>query len=103
MSLARNILPASILATILAVSMWSAPVNAETNCFGDWSDAAPVVNREGLKSTRDVQEMARERVGGDVVRITLCRADEGFVYKLVVRGWDGRISNLTVAAAAGAD
>jgi hypothetical protein len=72
---------------------------ADERCYGDWSDAAPIVAREQLRSARDVQDMARVELGGDIVRIVLCEAEGGFVYRLVLRRLDGRIGTLTVSAA----
>ena len=92
-------LAAGLLALALeAAAGHVALASGNEQCFSDWSDAAPVVSREGLKSARDVQDLTRSRLGGDVVRITLCRGEQGFVYRLVVRTVDGRISNLTVSA-----
>jgi hypothetical protein len=75
-----------------------ASAQTEQQCFTDWSDAAPVVARERLKPARAVQGAVRDQLGGDVVRITLCREGDGFVYRVVVRGLDGRISNMRLSA-----
>jgi hypothetical protein len=72
---------------------------AVSRCYGEWSEAAPIVAREKLRSALDVQDMAREQLGGDVVRIVLCEGDEGFVYRLVLRRLDGHIGTATVTAA----
>lgn len=81
----------------------SAPQKASAGpqCYREWSEAAPIVAREKLRSAVDVQDMAREELGGDVVRIVLCEGDEGFVYRLVLRRLDGHIGTLTVSAARG--
>lgn len=74
------------------------PVVADDRCYGDWSDAAPVVAREKLRSARDVQELARGQLDSDVVRIVLCRHENDFVYRIVLRRSDGRIGNLVLGA-----
>lgn len=74
------------------------PAGAQSRCYGEWSEAAPIVAREKLRSAIDVQDMARGELGGDVVRIVLCEADGGFVYRLVLRRLDGHIGTLTVSA-----
>lgn len=71
---------------------------AAARCYGEWSEAAPIVAREKLRSALDVKDMAREKLGGDVVRIVLCEGNEGFVYRLVLRRLDGHIGTLTVSA-----
>ncbi len=73
----------------------------EPRCYGEWSEAAPIVAREKLKSALDVQALARVELGGDVVRIVLCEEEKGFVYRLVLRRLDGHIGTLTVSAARG--
>lgn len=90
----RNLLPLAAGA-LLALAP---PAMADERCYGDWSDAAPIVAREQLRSARDVQDMARIELGGDVVRIVLCQGEGGFVYRLVLRRLDGRIGTLTVNA-----
>jgi hypothetical protein len=94
----------TLIVAVLALTVALSPVHAPTatakeRCYGDWSDAAPIVAREQLRSARDVQDMAREELGGDIVRIVLCEAEAGFVYRLVLRRLDGRIGTLTVSAA----
>lgn len=77
-----------------------APAAAQEPCFSDWSDAAPVVARERLVAVRAVQDLVRSRQAGDVVRITLCRQADRYVYRLLLRDDHGRMSSLTVDARA---
>ena len=69
-----------------------------TACFVEWSDAAPVVEREQLTSARSVHDLARRHVLGELVRITLCQDAESFIYRLLVRDGQGRVSTFTVDA-----
>lgn len=98
---------AAVLAAITGCTLFvGAPVAAQQvasspvppPCIVDWSEAAPIVMRERLAPARHLQEMARVRLSGDIVRITLCREDDRFVYRLLLRDDRGRISNLTVDA-----
>jgi len=91
---------ALMMALAVGILTVSGPLSAraETRCFGDWSEAEPVVRRERLKTARDVLELAREQFGGDVVRIMLCKEDSGFAYRLVLRWADGRIGNMRLSA-----
>lgn len=99
--------PAPVIAATFAVfaalsgaaTGWVGRAHADDQCYHDWSDAAPVVAREQLRTARDVSEDAREQSGSDVVRIMLCRENDAYIYRLVVRRPDGRISNLKVGAA----
>jgi uncharacterized membrane protein YkoI len=78
-----------------------AGASAQSRCYGEWSEAAPIVARERLRSALDVQDMAREEFGGEIVRIVLCEGDGGFTYRLVLRRLDGHIGRLTINAARG--
>ena len=94
----------AVLSLVLALDVAAAKTaaaggGADTTCYGDWSEAAPVVRRENLRAARDVHELARARLNGDLVRITLCREASRYVYHLLLRDLQGRISNLKVDAA----
>ena len=90
------------LLALTTIGLWplaSSPARAAPLCIADWSEAAAVVSREGLRSHQDVQGQTRNELGADVVRITLCREQGGtFVYRLTIRGPNGRVSNTTVSA-----
>lgn len=64
-------------------------VQAE-DCFADWGTAAEIVKSNGLKT---VEDLARSggNLPGQIVKTTLCRENTGYVYRLVVRGADGRL------------
>ncbi len=95
-----GVLSALLPAVLLAVS--AAPAAAVPDvtdaCIANWSDAAPIVAREKLLAAREIQRMSRRTLPGDVVRITLCREDAGYVYLLLLRDGKGRISNLKIDA-----
>ncbi len=80
-----------------AVTKPAAALEGST-CFNDWSDAAPIVARERLRAASDLQIQARTRFDRDLVRITLCQLDGNYVYRLLLRDANGRISPLTVDA-----
>ena len=73
---------------------------AEEQCFQDWSEAAPVVRKEALRSAKDVRDLARKHRKGQVLTITLCQDSGKYVYKLVILGEAGRVENVTVDALA---
>lgn len=69
-----------------------------TGCFADWSSASPVVRSEVLTPVRDILAHARALGLGEVMRVTLCRDDGRYVYRLLVRAPSGLIAPLTVDA-----
>lgn len=99
----RRIAPAlcraALAACLAAVAI--PPASAEGQCYGDWSDAAPIVAKEKLLSARDVQDLARHEHGGDAVRIILCEQGGGFIYRVTLRRLDGHIGMITVGAIPG--
>ncbi len=89
------------LLAVLAFVSSLGPLRAKADgpaCIADWSDAAPIVTRERLATARAVQDLARSRHPGDLIRITLCREESRFVYRLVMRDPHGRITIVTVDA-----
>jgi uncharacterized membrane protein YkoI len=73
-------------------------LRADDMCIDDWSMAAPVVKAEGLASVEAVTKLARSQSKGDVVKVTLCMQGSKYVYRMLVRGADGRHSLVIVDA-----
>jgi hypothetical protein len=100
------VLRAALLALALPAVGGSAfgPIAAQASgapadrCFPDWSDAAPIVQREQLTSTKDLLQHVRAQQRGDLVRITLCEQQGRYVYRLVILEAKGRLTNMTVDA-----
>ncbi len=83
---------------LVAVFARNAAVGAADVCIEDWSTAAPVVKEEGLASVETVMERAKTKVSGDVVKVTLCKQGERYVYRLLVRKASGKHSPMIVDA-----
>ena len=91
---------ASVLALILMFcgSLTSAPVLAAEACFRDWSVAASVVREHELVPVDKLSSLARSKAGSRLVQTQLCQSKDGFHYKLVLRGPDGKLKKLRVNA-----
>lgn len=83
---------------LVAVSVVFAPAQAEPVCITNWSDAGPIVRREGLTTIEHVGRLARDRASLEIVDTALCRADDRFVYRLTVRSGEGVLRKLYVDA-----
>lgn len=84
---------------ILIAATASAPLRATAaGCYEDWSEAAPIVRKEGLASVTSLWQAAQARISGDIVKTTLCEENGSFIYRLVVRAPDGKLSNEKVDA-----
>lgn len=70
------------------------PATAEaregTQCFDDWSLAAQIVKQEQLATVEELAGAAKGKLGGAIVRTSLCHEDGRYVYRLVVRDRQGQ-------------
>ena len=73
-------------------------VAADATCYSDWSVAAVIVQQQGLMPVEKLTAAARNKLNGDILKTTLCTEKDGYVYRLVVRGPDGRLTPMTVDA-----
>jgi uncharacterized membrane protein YkoI len=84
---------------VFALALAAVPsARGEDVCIEDWSAAVPVVKSEGLASVEAVMTLARNRLKGDVVKVTLCVQGQTYVYRLLMRGRDGGYSRVIVDA-----
>jgi uncharacterized membrane protein YkoI len=73
---------------------------AEPGCV-EWSKAGPIIAQNSLLPANVIYQAVQKRTGGKVVSQTLCDAGGRFVYKLVVLGPTGEVTNVTVDARTG--
>jgi uncharacterized membrane protein YkoI len=92
-------MPRIIAASLLlgTVVLATSPAQA-AGCYADWSEAAPIVMKEGLTTIEVLAQTARAKISGDIVKTTLCEENGGFVYRLLIREPAGRLVNRTVDA-----
>ncbi|MBC8014033.1 MAG: hypothetical protein H7X74_08160 [Methyloceanibacter sp.] len=95
----RLLKPITIICSAAAVFM-AAGQAAEPGCV-EWSKAGPIIAQNSLLSANVIYQMVQKRTGGKVVNQALCNAGGRFIYKLVVLGPTGEVSNLTVDARTG--
>ena len=73
------------------------PVAAASRCINDWSEAAPIVRKEGLFTVEELTAAAHAHIKGDIIKTTLCQDDGIWVFRLIVRH-KGNLSMMTVDA-----
>jgi uncharacterized membrane protein YkoI len=84
---------------LLGLTWASFPATAASDaCFSDWSAASILVKAESLVPIEQLTKMAPARLGGEIIRSTLCESKTGFVYKLVVRTSGGQMKAIEVDA-----
>jgi len=91
-------LPRRIAFLTLPLIAVLASTPARAACIADWSVAAPIVHKEGLATVETLSRLAQVKISGNIVKTTLCEENGGFVYRLVIRDLQGRLSNRTVDA-----
>ena len=87
-----------VVALALLLGGAALPVRAAEHCIDDWSTAAPVVREERLATVEAVTGLAKGKVNGDVVKVTLCQQGQRWVYRLLVRGPAGKHAPVYVDA-----
>ncbi|MBU1212951.1 MAG: hypothetical protein KJ587_17025 [Alphaproteobacteria bacterium] len=97
----RAWLAAVLIVAATTASMAQAQSSASTGCFTDWSKAASVVEDEKLVTVEALGRQFRHLRLGEIVKTALCRDDGGYVYRLVVRGADGRFRSVVYDARRG--
>lgn len=73
---------------------------AEPGCV-EWSQAGPIIAENGLVPANVVFQNVQRRAGGKIVSQALCNLGGQFVYRLVVLGPTGEVTNVTVDARTG--
>ncbi len=95
-------LGASGLVLFAAIMLGAAGVRADSEkgskCFSNWSEAAQVVKKEQLVDVEQLNRFAQARLGGKIVRSTLCAIGQRFLYRVVVRPANGPLKSLAIDA-----
>jgi hypothetical protein len=89
-------LPLVVLLTIAVAP--GATAGEVRRCFETWSEAAEIVANERLVAIERLSGVARARLGGDIVRTTLCDVGNRYIYRLVVRPASGRLKIISIDA-----
>jgi hypothetical protein len=74
----------AVAATAAAAIMLPGSACAD-DCLTDWGMAGQIVRRENLITVDEVSKSLEADGIGQLVKTTLCRSDDGYFYRLVVR------------------
>ena len=89
---------ASLARVFAVLACFAHPAAASDACIEDWSTAVPVVKEEGLATVETITKLAKTRLSGDVVKVTLCKRNERYVYRLILRHSNGKVAPVIVDA-----
>lgn len=95
-----RVIKEAAVAAIVGLLLTAGGQAAEQNCL-PWASAAPVIAKNSLLPANVIYQMVQSRTGGQIIHATLCDQDGRFIYKLVVLGAKGDVSNVTVDALTG--
>ena len=87
------------LALAAAVLVGTAEAEAQpAKCFKSWSEAAQVVKQERLVAVEQLSRFSEARLGGTIVKSTLCEIGRRFLYRLIVRPALGPLRSVAIDA-----
>lgn len=89
------------LAALIGLVLTAAGAAAAAGDCVPWKSAGPVIAKNSLLPGNVVYQMVQSRTGGQIIQASLCGGDGHYVYKLVVLGPKGDVSNVTVDARTG--
>jgi uncharacterized membrane protein YkoI len=96
----RRAITEAVIAAVIGLVLTAAGQAAEPNCL-PWASAAPVIAQNSLLPANIIYQMVQSRTGGQIIHASLCDENGRFLYKLVVLGAKGDVSNVTVDALTG--
>lgn len=67
-------------------------------CLTDWGMAGQIVRRQNLITVEEVSRSLASGGIGELVKTTLCRSDNGYFYRLVIRSPTGRLKTTVINA-----
>lgn len=96
----RLVVKLTITAALATAVFAHAGQTAEPGCV-EWSKAGPIIAENGLVPANVVFQQVQKQAGGKIVSQALCNFGGQFVYRLVVLGPTGEVTNVTVDAHTG--
>lgn len=85
---------------LTAVMLAAAGAPAQAGCV-PWKSAGALISKNSLIPGNVIYNMVQSKTGGKVISATLCESGGNFVYKIVVLGAKGEVTNLNVDARTG--
>jgi hypothetical protein len=68
------------------------------DCLTDWGMAGQIVRRENLITVEEVSRSLAADGIGELVKTTLCRSEDGYFYRLVIRMPTGQLKTTVMTA-----
>ncbi|MFN0218077.1 MAG: hypothetical protein ACKVP4_04585 [Hyphomicrobium sp.] len=85
--------------TLAAAAIAAAASNAvASDCYADWGKAGEIVRREKLLTVEQLAATSQQDLAGSIVKSTLCKDGDDWIYQLVVKGGNGALKSAVVSA-----
>lgn len=95
----RDVMKATgIVTVVVGFAILNGGLGAADACVTDWGEASAIVRSERLTTVEDLATHRAAGVNGQIVKATLCREADRYVYRLVVRDGSGTLRAMTVRA-----
>jgi uncharacterized membrane protein YkoI len=88
------------MGVLTAVALTAAGTPAGAECL-PWKSAGKIISKNSLVPGNVIYKKVQSKTGGKVISATLCDRGGNFIYKIVVLGKKGDVTNLTVDARTG--
>ncbi len=84
----------------MSAAAWLMPCNAAfaVDCLTDWGMAGQIVRKENLITVEEVSRSLAADGIGELVKTTLCRSEDGYFYRLVIRMPTGQLKTTVMTA-----
>ncbi len=83
---------------LAAAGLWPCDAACAVDCLTDWGMAGQIVRRENLITVEEVSRSLAADGIGELVKTTLCRSDDGYFYRLVIRMPTGQLRTTVMTA-----
>ena len=87
----------ALAAAAAAVALASSAARGD-DCLTDWGMAGQIVRRENLITVEEVSKSLAADGIGQLVKTTLCRSENGYFYRLVIRSPTGQLKTTVMTA-----
>ena len=81
------------------IFLTASPAVRAESCMSDWGAASQIVRDQGLRTVEQLTRSSQQQLKGEIVRATLCREGDAYVYRLVVRDRSGQLRPVVLDAA----
>lgn len=84
---------------MLAISLVpSQNATAREQCIADWAQASVIVQQQKMIDVDRLSVLAKKKYDGRIMTARLCKGDNAYFYRLVIRRSDGRVERVKIDA-----